>query len=652
MIVGMAGHIDHGKTALVKALTGVNTDRLAEERERGISIDLGFAYLDRPNGSTLGFVDMPGHHRFMRNMLVGASGIDFALLVVAANDGIMPQTREHLAVITLMGVRRGAVALTKCDLASEARQAEVASEVRAFLAGGSLAQAAILPVASVSGQGVPQILAALDLAAEQHDPRAASGAFRFAVDRCFSMQGSGTVVTGTVWSGTVTIGDQLVVSPVGLEARVRAIQVQGNPADRAGQGQRCGINLAGKIDVEAIARGDFLLAPSLHAPTSRIDADIRLLPDEVRPLRQWTPVRLHHGAAEIAARAVLLQGEPITPGSAGRIQLVLSRPIAATIGDHFVIRDGNGDRTMGGGKFLDLRPPQRRRIQPRRLAQLDAMALTNKAQALCAQLDRWPWYMDQQVFCRDRAISTDEAAQIFANPTVSILSGGQDNYAVKTSVRDGLAQSVIAHLAAFHQGHPQLLGLSSSSLAEVMEPSLPNKVAEAVLNDMVERGLMVRHSGFYGLPGHRLGLDRQDEGIWHRALNCLNGISRFRPPRLPDLAMQLEMRPHDLRRVLKAMSVQGKITEIDPDHFFLRSTLRDAAAMAGNLARNGNDGQFSAAQLRDEMEQHGGPVGRKVTIRMLEYFDRSSITLRRGDWRSIDERRLKRFLNQDAGTDP
>lgn len=369
MIVGTAGHIDHGKTALVRALTGVDADRLAEERERGISIDLGFAYLDRPDGSTMGFVDMPGHERFMRNMLAGATGIDFVLLVVAADDGVMPQTREHLAVVELLGLTRGAVAITKCDAVEAGRSAEAAEEVRALLAGGPLAEAPVFEVSALTGQGVPALLEALDEASAQARAAQEQGRFRFAVDRSFSLQGVGTVVTGSVWGGAIAVGDKVVVSPGGAEARVRALHVQNKPAQRAHGGQRCGINL-GRTEASAIRRGDFLLDPFLHAPSDRIDARLHLLAAEERALRHWSPVRVHHGAAEVPSRIAVLEDEPIAPGASGRVQIVFERPIAAAVTDPFVIRDTTGSRTMGGGRFVDLRPPRRRRKQPRRLALL------------------------------------------------------------------------------------------------------------------------------------------------------------------------------------------------------------------------------------------------------------------------------------------
>ena len=318
MIVGTAGHVDHGKTALVHALTGVDTDRLQEEKARGMTIDLGFAYLPAPGGDIIGFVDVPGHERFVHTMLAGASGIDFVLLVVAADDGVMPQTREHLAIVDLLGIKRGAVVLSKSDLADTARRAAVAAEIRATLAETALAGAELIPVSAVTGEGIDDLRTLLFEEASRFVGRAASGRFRLAVDRSFTLHGVGTVVTGTVLSGSAGIGDNVVVSPSGLSARVRSIHAQNRPAERGKAGDRCALNLAGDgVGKEAIRRGDVILDPELHAPTDRIDASLRVLPGEPKPIGQWFPVRLHHAAAEVGARIVLLGDDPIRPGGTG-----------------------------------------------------------------------------------------------------------------------------------------------------------------------------------------------------------------------------------------------------------------------------------------------------------------------------------------------
>ena len=411
MIVGTAGHVDHGKTALVRALTGVETDRLPEEKRRGITIDLGFAYRRTGAGTTIGFVDVPGHERFVGTMVAGATGIDCLLLVVAADDGVMPQTREHLAIADLLGLRHAIVVLSKADLADAGRRLAVAADIRAALEGTGLAEAPLLPVSTVTGEGLDLLATRLEAEAERHRLRDRAGRFRLAIDRSFVLVGAGTVVTGTVLSGAVATGDRVMLSPGGTPARVRSIHAGNRAAERGVAGQRCALNLAG-IERAAASRGDMALAPTLHAPTERIDVRLRVLPGEPKPLRVWLPVRLHHAAVDVAARLVPLCEEGVAPGGSGYAQLVLERPIAAAAGDLFVLRDTASRRTIGGGTILDLRPPSRHRRSPERLAQLDALSEPDPDRALSRLLDLRPLALDLTGFLRDRALASDALAAI------------------------------------------------------------------------------------------------------------------------------------------------------------------------------------------------------------------------------------------------
>ena len=343
MIVGTAGHIDHGKTSLVKALTGIDADRLKEEKARGITIDLGFAYKPTadggalgfayqalPDGTVLGFVDVPGHEKLVRNMLAGATGIDHVLLVVAADDGPMPQTREHLAILDLLGLTRGAVVLTKSDLVPDARLAEVRAEIDALLQPTGLAGSPVFAVSNLTGAGMAALEQHLLLAQQAQAPAAADGLFRLAVDRCFSLAGIGTVVTGTAVSGRVAVGDRVLVSPRKLPVRVRGLHAQNRESQQGLAGQRLALNLAATgLEKSDIARGDWIVAEAAHAATRRIDARLRLLAGEARDLAHWTPVHLHLGACDVGARVVLLEGPALAPGGSALVQLELNREIAA-----------------------------------------------------------------------------------------------------------------------------------------------------------------------------------------------------------------------------------------------------------------------------------------------------------------------------------
>ncbi|MDB5617159.1 MAG: translation elongation factor [Tardiphaga sp.] len=639
MIIGTAGHIDHGKTSLVRALTGVETDRLKEEKVRGISIDLGFAYLPDADGSVLGFVDVPGHERFIHNMLAGATGIDFVMLVVAADEGIKPQTREHLAIVDLLGIKRGIVVLTKADLASPSRQAEVAAEIADVLRATRLADARIVPVSTVTEAGIAELRAELLEIARSFGARAASGRFRLAVDRSFTLTGAGTVVTGTVLSGAVANNDRVTISPSGLSARVRSIHAQNRPSPRGIAGQRCALNLVGEdISKDAIARGDVVLDPMLHAPTSRIDAELRLLASETKPVTQWMPVRLFHASVEVGARVVLLEEGAIAPGQSGYVQLVLEQPIAAASGDRFVVRDTTSQRTIGGGILLDLRAPARKRRTPARLAQLRAHALGDPAAALAALLDIAPYYIDLPAFARDRALSDAQSQEIVARLSVVTLETPGGAFAMSAPLHLTLKQTLLATLQAFHADIPDLPGIGLERLRLQLEPRLPAPALLAVLHGLVESRSIALDGAWVRLAGHEVRLTDEDEQLWASIAPLLSGAERFRPPRVRDIATLLALKEADVRRLLKLLGRMGRVDEMAHDHFFLRATVAEMVGIVTSLGEGQPQSQFSASQFRDRVDN-----GRKVAIQILEFFDRHGVTIRRGDLRRVNRHRLDLF---------
>ena len=643
MIVGTAGHIDHGKTSLVRALTGVDTDRLKEEKARGISIDLGFAYLPAPDGSVLGFVDVPGHEKFVHNMLAGATGIDFVLLVVAADDGVMPQTREHLAIVDLLGISRGVVALTKADLAPADRRAEVTTEIENTLLATGLAGAEVVPVSVVSREGIDALRERLFAAGRHITARATRGRFRLAVDRSFTLPGAGTVVTGTVLSGHVSAGQIVTVSPSGLSARVRSIHAQNRPAERGEAGQRCALNLAGDgIAKDAIARGDVVLDPDLHAPSDRIDASLRVLASEQKPVTQWMPVRLHHAATDVAARVVLL-GDDLAPGTEAHIQLVLERPIAAAANDRFVLRDTTAQRTIAGGRFLDLRAPARKRRTSERRAQLDAHAIDDPDAALAALLDRAPWYADLAAFARDRALAASQIEAAVEGGTAIRVAG--TTLGISPAVWVRLKRALAATLEAFHANNPDLPGMGLERLRLQLEPRLPAPAFSAMLQALARAHEVSLDGAWVRLPGHEVRLTPPDEKLWNKIKPMLGAAERFRPPRVRDIANALGADEAAVRRLLKLLGRMGTTDEVAHDHFFLRNTVAEMVEIAVDVAAQAEGGQFSAALFRDRLDN-----GRKVAIQILEFFDRHGVTLRRGDLRRINKHRLDLFRRRAEDT--
>jgi selenocysteine-specific elongation factor len=646
VIIGTAGHVDHGKTSLVRALTGVDTDRLKEEKARGISIDLGFAYAPTSDGSVLAFVDVPGHERFVHNMLAGASGIDYVLLVVAADDGVMPQTVEHLAIIDLLGIARGVVALSKIDLVTPSRRAAVAADIARLVAGTALAGVALVELSTVTGEGLEALRAELHAAARAIEARSHGGRFRLAVDRSFVLPGAGTIVTGTILSGEVATGDKVVVSPSGLAARVRSIHAENRPAERGRAGERCALNVVGDgVSKEAIARGDVVLDPELHAPTTRIDAELRVLASEPKAIRQWMPVRFHHGATEVGGRVVLLGDEPIASGSRGWVQLVLDRPIAAAAGDRYVLRDTSAKRTIGGGRLLDLRAPARRRRTPERVAQLRALATADPERSLVQLLDGPPGYVDLVAFARDRALRAGELAVVAERLGLVRFAGKHGVvYVLAPKAWTGLRQALTQTLATFHRENPDLQGIGRERLRVQLELRLPERVFAAVLERLVNEGAVVIAGAWVRLPSHEARLGAEQEALWARVRPALAGKERFRPPRVRDIAGILGAPEAGIRRLLKLASRMGMVDEVAHDHFFLRDTVAEIVEILHSVAAETEGGRFAAAALRDRLEN-----GRKVTIQILEFFDRYGVTLRHGDLRHINPHRFDLFARTTTG---
>ena len=639
MIVGTAGHIDHGKTALVKALTGVDTDRLKEEKARGITIDLGFAFLPLDDSLTLGFIDVPGHERFVHTMVAGASGIDIALLVVAADDGVMPQTLEHLAILDLLHVGRGLIALTKADLATPERLAEVSAQIRETTAGSMLDGADILPVSSTTGMGIDALRDRLTAEARALGDRASDGRFRLAVDRVFTLPGIGVVVTGTVLSGVVRVKDQVVLSPSGLTARVRSLHAQNREVESGRAGDRCALNLAGEaIAKDVIHRGDMLVDPFLHAPTDRIDARLHLLPGEPKPIGQWFPARLHHGAIEVGARVVLLEGEQLLPGCTADVQLVLSQPIAAAVLDRFVLRDVSAQRTIGGGQFFDLRAPSRQRRGAEREAQRAALALADPQDGFAALLEAAPFAWDLSAVARDRALSADKLDDIVSALSPVVFQIGEERIAVSQPHWQSFVASLVECLENFHATYPDVQGMGREKLRLALQPRLPAAAFTLALRHADFADRVVRDGAFVRLASHSLQLNPEREALWQTIAPLLGGDVRFRPPRVRDIAGVLARPEQGIRQLMIFAARLGLVDEVAHDHFFLRATTHEMVLIVADIAAHAADGRFTAAQFRDRIDS-----GRKVAIQILEFFDRQGVTLNHGTLRRIQARYLDLF---------
>lgn len=617
MIVATAGHVDHGKTTLVRALTGVDTDRLEEERRRGLTIEPGFAYVDL-DGERWGFVDVPGHHRFVANMLTGAAGVDAALLVVAADDGVMPQTREHLAILELLGIERLAVAVSKCDLVPDARLAEVETELAEVL--GAFPGAVCIPVSAPTGQGLEALREALRRLAGSR-PRDPEAPLRFAVDRAFTVRGAGVVVTGFVHSGRVAVGDVLELLPGHREVRVRGLRAQDREAEAGQAGERLALNLAG-AELDAIPRGAWLATPDAVPVAGRVDARLRCLPGV--DARSGMEVYVHHGTGRTLGRLTHLDGPAATP----RVHLSLREPVAALHGDRFVLRDAAAAHTLAGGMILDHAPPPRGRARPERLAELDALEVGDRAAMLRALHARHPLELDAGRWARLLGTTPEALASLLPEALAERGPGGQVLLRDAT-VFGALVDDLVAALERFHAGNPQLAGMGPDELRAVVQPRPTRDVLRAALTRALEDGRLERSATRYRVPGHRAALKGADAERWRRIRPRL-ADPVVQPPVVHDLARDLDLVPAELEALLVRVHHTGEAVRIADNRFLLPEGLAILAHAAAASAEAAPDGLFAA---RDFKQVAG--IGRNLAIDVLEYFDRRGLTRRRGDARFL-----------------
>jgi selenocysteine-specific elongation factor len=629
LVIGTAGHIDHGKTSLVRALTGQETDRLREEQERGISIDLGFAHFDAPGGRA-GVVDVPGHERFIRNMLAGAHGMDLVLFTVAADDGVMPQSEEHLDILHLLGVRRGVFVVTKTDLVDAARVAAVREEIEILTAGTTLEAAPIVPVSTLTGEGLHALRAEIERQLEAPSPAAPVGPFRLPVDRAFVMRGHGVVVTGTAIAGTVRDGDAVRILPRGEAARVRGLQVHGVPVAEAGHGQRVAMNLAG-VDRQDLGRGDVVCDPTLARATSRFDADVELRPAARRPLASHTPVRLHIGTAEVLAKLVLLDGRTeLAPRSHGWAQLVLAEPVLALHGDRFVLRDATARRTLGGGvvvnPFAD-RHPRGEQDVGARLGTLRDGDATVAARTMLALVPDFAC----ETAALAQALGTDgdavRRALAGAADVVPIPDARAPDAFTTAGKLERLVADVRALVAAAHAARPMDPGVEMERLRSELTTPVSAKTFRWVVDRLVADRVLVREESLVRLPTHAVAMGGETRALAERAAALL-AAGRFTPPDLRQLAEELRVDRRRLADVLAVLEREGTVVRVAPDLYYARAAADEVTRLLVDHCRS--HGDIAAATFRDLIG-----ASRKFAIALLDWCDRTGVTTRVGDLRRL-----------------
>ncbi|MBM9537635.1 selenocysteine-specific translation elongation factor [Desulfobulbus alkaliphilus] len=636
IILGTAGHVDHGKTSLIRALTGIDTDRLKEEKERGITIELGFAHLDLPCGHRLGIVDVPGHEKFIRNMVAGAAGMDLVAFIIAADEGIMPQTIEHFDICRLLGVRDGLVILTKKDLVDQEWLDMVEEEVREFFRDSFLAAAPIVAVDSLSGEGLDTIIQFLDDKVAAMPFHEEFGPFRLAVDRVFSMKGFGTVITGTSLSGRVTVGEELMFYPSGLTARIRGIQVHGQDVQLVEAGHRTAINLQG-IEKDEISRGDMAATPGSLIASTLLDTECRHLPSTRKDLKNRTLVRVHLGTREIVGRVILLETDALPPGASGPVQLILQEPAAVWPGDRYVIRSYSPITTIGGGTILGNAPKKRRRtLEKDRLRNRTLMAtyasdnIEEKAILLIKESGA-PGLTAEQLAVRT-GIFGKRLKKILQLPisTGSVLViDSESQRMIAGSTADSITRKITDFLTRFHQDNPLKATLAKEELRSRLRPVLDHKLLQALLTALVKKGVIEQIGAEIKLAGHTVTLQVNEQEM-EQKIGALYQQAGLTPPNLKEvLATFTEFTEKQIRQVIDLLIAKGMVIKVNESLCFHAPAIEQLQQELITYIRR--EGEIDAPRFK---ELTG--LTRKFSIPLLEYFDKIKLTIR------IDDKRVLR----------
>lgn len=632
-VLGTAGHVDHGKTSLIKALTGIDTDRLKEEKERGITIELGFASLSLPSGPTIGIVDVPGHEKFIKHMVAGAAGIDMVLMVIAADEGVMPQTKEHLQICSLLGITTGLVALTKIDLVEKDWLDLVRSEIADYLKGTFLDGAPIVPVSAVKQTGVQELLTEMDKIVSRLKDKNDDGIFRLPVDRIFTMKGFGTVVTGTLISDKIKVGEDIQILPENIAARIRGIQVHNASVEEAFSGQRTAINLQG-IEKSTLERGNVLVRPQTVWPTQRLDVFFEYLSANTRKLKNRALVRLHTGTAEIMTRIVLLETDELAPGEKSFAQLILACEDVVVAGDHFVLRSYSPVTTIGGGRILDPLPGKHKRNNKKILNDLQILqngALPEKISVMLERAGFGGINIRSLAFRLGMNVKKiREALEKLFSSHQAILLSGDDTTALSVHLYAHLEELLMKSLADYHKKNPLQEGISKEELKAALAAAVSAKLFNMVLASLGKKEVIVSDKDSVRLASHLVQL-AGDEDALRQSIASTYAQAGLTPPSLSDVINGFKDQKTKAQTIVKLMIKDGELIKINEELCFAREAL--AGLREDYKAQLIRDNQATPATFKDLTG-----LSRKYIIPLMEYFDTSKLTVRVGDHRILREK--------------
>jgi len=630
IILGTAGHIDHGKTSLIKAVSGVDTDRLKEEKQRGITIELGFAALDLPDGQHVGIVDVPGHEKFVKNMVAGATGIDIVAMVIAADEGVMPQTREHMEICTLLGVQHGFVVVTKIDMVDEELLELAVDDIRTFARGTFLEDRPIVAVSSVTGEGLPQFVDTLQAICREVPERKQTGLFRLPVDRVFSMKGFGTVITGSLVSGKIAVGETIMIYPSGTKSKVRGIQVHNQSVTEALAGQRTAVNFQG-LDITAVNRGDVLARPDTLNPSYMADLAFHYLESAPKPLKNRTRIRFHTGTSEIMGNLILLDSEELAPGASAAVQVRLDAPVALVKEDRYVIRSYSPVRTIGGGQVLNPIPSKHKRFRREITEALNALAEMPPEEVIDFHVRQAGFqgaeYNDLRLVTNLPEKKLEAAVSALLSRRDLILVDRDRRLYVHADTYAYLRQMVLDQLDAYHAKNPLKAGMPRGELRSKFPRRINPKLAPLVLNQMIKNEELAAEDEAIRLAGHKVSLAGDQTELREKILQAYarGGIT---PPYFRDICRSLQVAPQDARDVLQLLVENKALVKVKDDLYFQHEVIDDLRERLVAFLRD--RGAITTPEFKDMTG-----ASRKYVIPLAEYFDAANVTIRVGDTRQL-----------------